>query len=196
VTARLVGNNEKKSRRRAFCLALAFILQPAIGFGTENTSRGVSSEVFETFLRSKNIIPSAAGENTNVAPPLQPGSQAVASPSDKQTPSSSPPQAVHSVAPSILPATEPPSDRTLKGPSAPIANSQVPVAPNADNKAANASVSPLAPIAPSSTSPAYNTNALSSQPGVELFVPSDSDTLNHPSGEVVGGKSHTLLTSS
>lgn len=178
MTARLVGNNEKKTRRRAFCLAFAFVLQPTIGLALEDTSKGVSSDAFEAFLRSKNIIPAVSPDAGVVSPQTQPDSRPVASPSDKQTQTTITPPAAPIVAPAILPTTVPSSALTPTGPSAPTDNAQIPVASKTDNNAANNPVSsPLASIAPSSNSPAYNTNAFSSQPGVELFVPSDSDDI-------------------
>jgi outer membrane protein TolC len=177
VTARLVGLNEKQSRRRAFCLALIFVLQPSIGRGVEETNKGVSSEAFETFLRAKNIIPSSAPEPTNGPAQIPTATQSVPSPSDKTPPVASVPQPASSVASSNTSSASPTGAFAPVGPTVPIADTQIPVAVKTENNAANSSVSPLASVGPSSTSPGHDTDALSSQPGVELFVPNDSDDL-------------------
>lgn len=188
MTARLVGYNEKRQRRRAFCLALALVLQPTLGSGIEDVGTGVSSEAFESFLKTKNInvgpMPTAtpSGTSTNSVPqssvPLS--SAPLAQPSAAPQPNTTPSAQTIPLQPVTPPATQPVIPQ-------PVIPSTPPASPNVDPKLPVALKTQGVRVAPESPSlaisspiqvePDKTVATVSSQPGVELYQPSDSDDL-------------------
>ncbi len=171
MTARLVGLNKNQSRRRAFCLVFAFVLQPSLGFAFDDTTKVISSEAFETFLRTKNIISGPVPELSMQTPSLPTATQA-------PDPSSNTPQSLPTE-PQSLPShgVFPATPRAL-GPTASKKSIAPPHLQIVTKSEVNTAISTTLP--PSSEYPKTTKShgdTVSAQPGVEQYVPNDADDL-------------------
>ncbi|MCU0720268.1 MAG: hypothetical protein MUC83_11235, partial [Pirellula sp.] len=160
-------------RRRAFCLAFVFVWQPAFGFGFEETNKSVSSDAFEIFLRSKNIVTVSPPKNTDKTPQLPPATQPFNSQTGNAQPISGEPQSVPSMG--LFPPT--PDAIAPTTPALPIAKQAEPVAAKSENSTATSATLPLPHQAPLTANVSPTSETVSAQPGVEQYIPCEADDL-------------------
>lgn len=171
MTARLVGLNKNRSRRRVICLAFAFVLQPSLGFGFEETIKVVTSEAFEKFLRTKNVTSGSVPEPTKQTSSIPTATQAP-NPSSNVTQSlPTVPQSLpsHGLFPAAPKATVPTATKQS------IAAPQLQLVTKPEDGRA---ISPTLPLSTEYTKTTKSHgDTVSAQPGVEQYVPSDADDL-------------------